>query len=484
MGFFDEVARVLDPYGGAISNAVGKVVDATTSNGDTQSGLTATPATRKALVQRILKGKNGQKQLAYFLKDRGYAMSIAGPEGFRWATHGFLTLGDDTKQIDKYNQAWMKVKHPPAPAAPNGGIAPPVRGGKGGAGTGGAGGGGGVDTSAADSLVTDVGGAAPPTTDYGAMLNGLNPNTAALLKPRQYAKNQAGLAFDPKIAELTLAQKRQGPQARQNQANIASWYGQVGQQQKEGIAATKASNEQVQQSLGDVGANLVRAAGGNETAGGLVGASTATGAATLGAVGASNEALAGRLKELTSLEGKTKGIDEQRYQAKLAADMALELSNTKGQKGAAFADALSKALEFNNSARQTNFANRLSSVQTRIGADAAGVNLQAAQLGLAGDKVDLAGKILTYKQAQQTLKSGGRVYWNKMAPEARAGLVNAAVGATLGKKGNPIAGALESRKRAYNWAVQTAGINNPAFRSRVDAELKRRFPNWYTKSNK
>lgn len=484
MGFIDDLRSTWltgsDPTDSSIGRLAGAAAQAQVGQG-AKSALTATPQARQAFVNRILKGKGGKRQLAYFLKSRGFDMSIAGPQGYKWALHGFVTLGDDAEQIDRYNQAWAKVKHPPAPAAPGRTIPAPTRptaGSSGGAGTAGAGMSdiGGLVGSAAADIPT-------ATTDYGSLLAGLNTRTARVLDPRSFAKTQAA-AFDPQIAELLLAQRRAGPQGQQNLANISSWYGQVGRQQGEGIAATERSNEAAQTRLRDVGSQLVQAAGGNEAAAGLVGAATATGAGTLGAIGESNLALANRLKELTALEGKTKGIDEQRYQAKMAADLALELANTRGKKGAAFADALTKALAFNNEARQTNFANRLSALQTQIGADAAGVNLAAAKLGLASDKVNLAGKILSYQQAVDTYKSGGRVYWKKMTPEARAGLVNAAVNATLGKKGNPVKGAFDSRKGAYAWAVRTAGINHPGFRASVDAELRRRFPQWYANTNK
>ena len=475
MGFFDSIAGALGAgkdlaYGHPISNAVGKLVDATTSNG-ASSGLTKTPAARAAFVAKLSKTPEGKKRLAYYLKNLGYNMATAGPEGFKWAAHGFTTLGEEPDQVDRYNRAWDTAKHPKTTTAPPASNTPdgkPVVGS------------GGTKPDPYGDPLAEISGTGGSTTtmgaDYGPLLNGLNPKTAALLNPQQYAKNQAGLQFNAKLSELMAGQARLKPQAAQNEANIKSWYDQVGKQQELGLTATKASNVEAQSGIADLGKNLISAAGGNETAAGLVASGATTGAGTLGAIGASNEALASRLKELTSLEGKTRGIDEQRYQTKLANDMLREIADTKSQKGMATADALSKALTFNNEARQTNFANRLSTIQTQIGADAAGLDVAGKQIDLESKKIGLAGDILTYRDAQQKLKSGGRVFWNKMAPEARAGLVNAAVNAVLGKKGNPISDKKTAQKRAYNWGVQTAGINNPAFRASIDRELVRRFP--------
>lgn len=446
--------------------------------GNPQGPSLGTVGLRQAWVNRVLDRPGGAKKLAYYMKNHGYDMPTMGHEGYKYALHGFITLGTAPDQVTKYNAAWAK-RHGPGAASPPGADA----------GTNPHGdrnnGGGGTDTTV-DPIAAAAGasGAAAQGTDYSALMNDLDPTTAKMLDPKAYARTQANLKYNAQIADIVAEQKRQPGQAKQNQKDIKDWYGQIDEQQAQGIISDRTANEAAQANISRLGQALVGAAGGNEAAGGLVGAAATSDAGTLAATGSADLALANRIKELTQLEGATQGINEKRYAQRQAHDTTRELAGLRGEKGATFADSLDKALAFNNAARQTNFGNELGMVQTRIGADAAGTNLATAQVGLDTARVGLAEHMLNYQQMQNQLKSGGRVDWAHLKTDARNNLVQEAVRQALGPGLHPIDTYNRSRKKAYDWAVTFAGINNPAFRAAVDAALWRSNANVWGKKKK
>jgi hypothetical protein len=99
---------------------------------------------------------------------------------------------------------------------------------KGGAAPRGGGGGGG---SGKVPPITSSPGAAPKTPGFNMNANVINP--------KAYAQAAVNAEFDPQLADLKAQAALGGAQAGQNQADISSWFNQLGQQQSEGAAGSK-----------------------------------------------------------------------------------------------------------------------------------------------------------------------------------------------------------------------------------------------------
>jgi len=220
------------------------------------------------------------------------------------------------------------------------------------------------------------GGGLDPTGVLGSMLSTLMNKGVGIDKliPTSFASDAS--APDTALAQSLQDQLDKLPNAKaQALADIANWYGQVGD------AATKAGQED--QTIANAGASsasdlakgIMSSLGGSAMAGNnMIGSEGANDAATLKAMGANDAQLASDLGPIFKLQAAG---DKSRAAASFdnqKTTLSDQLAQALGQASADKANALMQILDANNKSRQENFGDESSLLNTLAGLQISGVN--------------------------------------------------------------------------------------------------------------
>jgi hypothetical protein len=277
----------------------------------------------------------------------------------------------------------------------------------------------------------------------------------------ELASRLAGLQFDPQIRMAELERERVTAQGPQNLADIKNWYDEVLASQataKQRDAAIIASGVG---SVGDAAAKVVSSLGGGANPGaGVVGAAGAEAAGTLAALGAAGNEYNEDIRPLLQAEGAGVSAREMAMQSQRAREVAAQIMNLRGQRGAAEASAGLDIQRMNNELAQQDFQNNLAVEQTIQAANMAGLQLEEAKLRntLLGQQVQ--------QGSQPQPQPGDFVPWAKLPLPDRMSIVNSAISQVVGPQGGLIMSPAKTFQLARQRAV-TLGYNNPQMLSMI-----------------
>lgn len=205
--------------------------------------------------------------------------------------------------------------------------------------------------------------------NFGTFLRDIgNPNTNKIQSSKA-AKAEANLQFNAQIQGAQQALIDQGAQAGQNQGDITNWYKQLSDQLSSGDAASKKATQAAMAAVMGSAGDAMNAIGGSANAGSGAVMSQATGdAAGLNMMqqihsqfvqdqqGANAFAEIGQKSAQKALDSQTMQQDQ------------TNLYNLQGQRGAAIVSNLATILAQNNASRLQNYNNRISKLDTALGA--------------------------------------------------------------------------------------------------------------------
>jgi peptidoglycan hydrolase-like protein with peptidoglycan-binding domain len=228
--------------------------------------------------------------------------------------------------------------HPPRPAKP------PAKG-------------GGIDLGGIDAL----GGGADIGTDM----------------PETSADHIAGLQFDAQINQAQRAIEQAAVQDPQNLHDIEHWYGQVLGSERTAAGRDTEISGAGKTSVGDAVAKIVASLGGSANEGaGLVGAAGADAVGMLSALGANQDQYNQDIQPLIQAESAGARARELASQHERSTERAGQLSDLRGQRGAASAAALLEIRDKNNALAQQRFQNKLALEQAREAAALSGLKIK------------------------------------------------------------------------------------------------------------
>lgn len=355
------------------------------------------------------------------------------------------------------------------------------------------------------------------------------PNVKApgykMLKPKNAAR-LARAEFDGMINQLLKAGAQQKADTAQELADLDSWFGQVGAEQRKRLAMDQAAGAAALAGHAGVNQGLIQAAGGNEVAAGLLAAGGGRDDAMLRQQAAATESLDNQLIGLVGAEGANAKRDRQNIGARLAADLALELATARHDQGTAANKARMEALMYNNDirGRQGDWAMQMANMnlgvqqanaglamdRQRLAMDAyamqrqefesdreykarmeemrinQGMNRRQFRLQMQQARAELAGQRLQNQGMELELAGGGaggsgRKLWKDLLPDERDGLVRASIAELTGDGTSfpSVTSRAGLRQLIRRSLVQMAGINNPSAVAKAERHLAAANPEWY-----
>jgi hypothetical protein len=209
-----------------------------------------------------------------------------------------------------------------------------------------------------------------------------NPNSNKLEKLSS-AQAIAGLQYDAQIHDAKLQIAENAAQGAQNVADINTWYKHLGNLNSDAQAQNKQDvNQQVQGNLNDMLAGLAAIGGSANASAGAVAARSIGGNDLARQLGVNADNFYNNQATALGQNQDAQKLAQQALNSQTDLNLHNSLQDLQGQRGQAVTAAQQAILAFNNAARQSNFGNRISKLQSMYGAQQLATNnvMSKAQL--------------------------------------------------------------------------------------------------------
>lgn len=254
-----------------------------------------------------------------------------------------------------------------------------------------------------------------------------------------YADKLAGVQFDAPIHDIKALIDRLGPQNQQAISDLSHWFGNVSQLNAQAGARSGQIANEVAGNQDAAVQGLMAALGGGANQGNQnIAALQASDSGYQRVLGGIQQQYHANMDPILAGAEAAAKEREQRLNMTQMQDYQLQLADLLGQRGQAKATNQMEVDKYNNELAQQWFQNKLAKLNANLGAQAAGVDMQAKLQGM--------------RQNQRTSRAQGNTsqnVWRRMNPAQRDELLQRATGAHLRADGTMTT--QRSMKEAQAW---------------------------------
>jgi hypothetical protein len=254
-----------------------------------------------------------------------------------------------------------------------------------------------------------------------------------------YADALAGVQFDAPIHDIKSLIDRLGPQNAQAINDLSHWFGNVSQLNAQaGARSGQIANEVAGNQDQAVQGLMAALGGGANPANQNIAALEANDSGYQRVLGGIQQQYHANMDPILAGAEANAKEREQRLNLTQMQDYQLQLADLLGQRGQAKATNQLEVDKYNNELAQQWFQNKLAKLNANLGAQAAGVDMQAKLAGI--------------RQSQQQSRAAGNTaqnVWRKMNPAQRDELLQRATGAY--QKADGTVGYSRTQKQAQAW---------------------------------